>query len=549
MDSRIAYGSDAKKIILDTTKLVKDLVCSTLGPKGKYVIVQKPFQNPSVTKDGVTVADTLHLKDEIANMVVNVLREAASQTVKQVGDGTTTATLLAAEIIRVSEELHTHKIDSNQVRKVLKEISEAMIEYIKSKSIECSTPEELKHIAYISSNNDNELADLISKAVYAAKESGIVIVEDSKGIETTMNLVNGFRFDRGFVSPYFINVPHKMQCEYENPVILVTDKKIRSTQDISHIMEASAKAQRPLVIIADEIEAQAIALLVTNRVRLNFPVVAIKAPSYGQNRHDNLVDIATFVGAKFFSEEKGDKLSKCTIEDLGTIDKIIVTNQETTLVGDSPRQEETKARIEYLTSIIELQDHEWKKEFIQKRIASLCGSIAVIYVGDKTESAAKEKKFRIDDALQATQTAFKSGYVAGGGVVLPKAFEYVSTEFQSKPVTLDEVKIYEMLREVFYAPMKTMLENSGISDELVEKLVNEYRTVCKDPEQDISLGYDLNNYSPEIVNLIKSNIIDPTQVITSALQAATSAATMLLNTNAIIASEIVDHYPIERNDN
>lgn len=520
MSKIITLAPQSNEKLLSGVKILADAVRVTLGPKGRHVIVENEFQYPAVTKDGVTVSNSISLVDPVENLGAQIIKQAASTTVSKVGDGTTTATILAYELLSRAYDLITNSgYNPVDIKNYLEDITKKTLLELDAVSIPVEIEsDKLNQIATISANNDTFLGDIISKAIQKTSESGIVMVEESKSTETYVDMIEGCRLDKGMISPYFVTNPSKMNTEYSNPLILITDKKIRSTTDISHVMEACAKAGRSLLIIADEIEAQAISLIVTNRIRINFPVVAIKAPGFGERRTAILEDLAVFTNAKFISENKGDKLTKVTIDDLGSCDRIIVNFKETTLIGAHGPQEEIDKRAEQIRGEIATAEHDFMAKLNKQRLANLAGAVGIIYVGGETEAEIAERRFRVDDALQATQAAVRGGIVAGGGITLRNIANKATTSNGL------DMKLNEMFMQSMLAVFNQICTNAGKNPDALIGMIDK---VGKE-----NTGY--NALTDKIEDLITTGVIDPTLVISSALTAASSVAQLLITTSVTV---------------
>jgi chaperonin GroEL len=516
------YPQSTEKLLAGV-KTLADAVRVTLGPKGRHVIVENEYQYPAVTKDGVTVSNSITLPDPVENLGAQIIKQAASTTVAKVGDGTTTATILAAEFLTRSHELITKGYNPVDIKNFLDAKTKESLAVLDTLSMPVEIDsDKLNQIATISANNDTYLGNIIAEAIKKTADSGIVMVEESKSTDTYVDMIEGLRIDKGMISPYFVNNQAKMNTEYTNPVILITDKKIRSTSDISHIMEQCGKAGKSLVIIAEEVEAQAISLIVTNRVRINFPIVAIKAPGFGERRSALLEDIAVFTGGRFISENRGDKLSKVTLEDLGTCEKIIVTFKDTTLIGAAGTPEKIAERVEAIRAEVATSDHDFMAKLNKQRLANLAGAVGIIYVGGETEAEMRERKFRIDDALQATQAAVRGGIVIGGGITF---LDISSTSQDDKP------ELTAMYNESLFSIYKQICDNAGKNPtEILNKMKER-----KEDGRTAHTGY--NALTDTVENLLEAGVIDPTLVISSALTAASSVAQLLITTSATITPE------------
>ena len=518
------YPQSTEKLLAGV-KTLADAVRVTLGPKGRHVIVENEYQYPAVTKDGVTVSNSITLPDPVENLGAQIIKQAASTTVAKVGDGTTTATILAAEFLTRAHELISSKgYNPVDIKNFLDIQTKKSLEVLETLSMPVEIDsDKLNQIATISANNDSFLGNIIAEAIKKTADSGIVMVEESKSTDTYVDMIEGCRIDKGMISPYFVNNQAKMTAEYANPAILITDKKIRSTSDISHIMEQCGKAGRSLIIIADEVEAQAISLIVTNRVRINFPVVAIKAPGFGERRTALLEDLAVFTNGKFISENKGDKLSKVTLDDLGSCEKIIVTFKDTTVIGATGDPEKIAERVEQIRAEVATSDHDFMAKLNRQRLANLAGAVGIIYVGGETEAEMRERKFRIDDALQATQAAVKGGIVIGGGMT------FIDMMRENTPE--DDSELMLVYNESLFSIFKQICENAGKDSIKVLKAIYER----KEDGRTAHTGY--NALTDKVENLLESGVIDPTLVISSALTAASSVAQLLITTSATVTPE------------
>lgn len=518
------YPQSTEKLLAGV-KTLADAVRVTLGPKGRHVIVENEYQYPAVTKDGVTVSNSITLPDPVENLGAQIIKQAASTTVAKVGDGTTTATILAAEFLTRAHELISSKgYNPVDIKNFLDIQTKKSLEVLETLSMPVEIDsDKLNQIATISANNDSFLGNIIAEAIKKTADSGIVMVEESKSTDTYVDMIEGCRIDKGMISPYFVNNQAKMTAEYANPAILITDKKIRSTSDISHIMEQCGKAGRSLIIIADEVEAQAISLIVTNRVRINFPVVAIKAPGFGERRTALLEDLAVFTNGKFISENKGDKLSKVTLDDLGSCEKIIVTFKDTTVIGATGDPLKIAERVEQIRAEVATSDHDFMAKLNRQRLANLAGAVGIIYVGGETEAEMRERKFRIDDALQATQAAVKGGIVIGGGMT------FIDMMRENTPE--DDSELMLVYNESLFSIFKQICENAGKDSIKVLKAIHER----KEDGRTAHTGY--NALTDTVENLLESGVIDPTLVISSALTAASSVAQLLITTSATVTPE------------
>lgn len=523
MSKIVIVGSEATKKLLDGVNTLGNAVRETLGPKGRHVIVENEYQYPTVTKDGVTVAQAIDLPDPVENLGAQIVKQAARTTVTAVGDGTTTATILAQELFsRAHQLIEDGKYNPVDIKNFLERSTATALEKLDGISTPVGyDPDKLKQVATISANNDEFLGGLISEAIVKTQESGIVMVEESKSTETYVDMIEGCRIDKGYTSPYYINNPQKMTVEYESPLVFITDRKIRSKEEIVAILEPAIAAKRPLLIVADEIEAQAIYILITNRMR-GLQVVAIKAPGFGERRTALLEDMAVFTGAKYFSDAKGDKITKCKIEDYGACEKIVVTSKDTTLVGTSATPEQIETRANQIRAEVASSEHPFMADLNKQRLASLTGSIGMIYVGGTTEAEMRERKFRIEDALQATQAASKKGIVAGGGIALMSIIDSMYPEGG----TISELEA--MFCESLLAPFKQIITNAGKDTADISVRISEFNG----GNPTANVGYNAN--TDVVEDLIEAGVIDPTLVIASALSTGTSVAQLLITTSATV---------------
>jgi len=521
MAKKISFDTEARNNLKAGIDALADAVKVTLGPKGRNVIIEKSFGAPQITKDGVTVAKEIELEDPVENMGAQMVKEVASKTADQAGDGTTTATVLAQAMVNAGLKNVTAGANPMDLKRGIDKATKAVVEEMANLSEQVGDDfKKIEQVATISANNDPSIGKLIAEAMQKVSKDGVITVEEAKGTDTYVEVVEGMQFDRGYLSPYFITDAEKMVTEYENPLILIHDKKITNVQDIVPILEKAAQAGRPLLIIAEDMDSQPLGVLVVNRLRGGLKVVAVKAPGFGDRRKAMLEDIAILTGGTVISEEQGYKLENTTLDQLGSAEKIVVDKDTTTIINGKGDPEAIKARIKQIKQQIETTTSDYDKEKLQERLAKLAGGVAVLYVGAPTEVEMKEKKDRVEDALHATRAAIEEGIVPGGGVVFiraAKALDGVKTENEDEKIGVDIVK------KSLDAPLKTIAQNAGVEGAVV---VNEVKKGKDD--------YGYNAKEDRFENLKKAGIIDPTKVSRIALENAASIAGMLLTTEAVI---------------
>jgi chaperonin GroEL len=519
MAKAIKYDEEARKALKSGVDAISNAVKTTLGPKGRNVALAKSFGSQVVTKDGVTVAKEIEVKDPFENVGVEIIKEAANRTNDMAGDGTTTVTVIAQAIASAGFRNVTAGANPISIKRGLDKGVEIVLKDLKKSAKKITKKEEISQVATISSNNDKELGDMIGEVFDKIGKDGVVTVEEAKGFEDEVAYTEGLQFDKGYISPYFVNDQDTLEAIMENPYILVTDKKLSNLQDIQAIAEkVLSAADRPIVIIADEIENQALATLVVNKLRGTLEVVAIKAPGFGDRKKEMLQDIAVITGAEFISEEVGRTLDSIEISDLGSAKKIVVSKEETVIVEGSGSEKDIEKRITEIKTQIEKTSSDYDKEKLQERLAKIVGGVAVIKVGAASEVEAKEKKQRVEDAINATRAAIEEGVVAGGGLALHNAkisLEDIDLE------DIDEQLGIEILRGVLSEPLKQIAENAGQDGAVVA-------ANCKG-----NTGY--NAKTDEYVDMIKEGIIDPVKVTRLALVNGASVGTMLITTEAIVA--------------
>ena len=519
MAKKIIFGLEARAKLLKGVDILADAVKVTLGPRGRNVALEKPFRSPTVTKDGVSVAKEIELKDSAENMGAQMVKEVASKTADVAGDGTTTATVLAQAIFREGNKFVTAGANPMDLKRGCEKAIEKAVEFIKSTSKPVSGKKEIEQVAMISANSDSFIGKQIADAMEKVGQDGVITVEEAKGMESSLEVVEGMQFDRGYLSPYFVTDNEKMEAIYNSPLILLYDKKIGSMKSLLPILENVAKSGRALIIISEEVEGEALATLVVNKIRGVLQVAAVKAPGFGDRRKAMLEDLAILTGGKLLSEDMGIKLENALLTDLGTADKVIITKDNTTIVGGAGSKEEIKSRVHQIKSQIEATSSDYDKEKLQERLAKLSGGVAIIKVGASTETEMKEIKDRIDDALHATRAAVEEGIVAGGGVALLRAQKSIA----DLNLIGDEALGAQIIQRALEEPIRIISSNAGKEPSvIVEKVRSESG----------NFGYDAK--TEQFVDMIKAGIIDPAKVTRTALQNAGSIAGLLLTTEALV---------------
>ena len=520
MAKQLKYTDDARKAMKDGVDKLANAVKVTLGPKGRYVVLDKKFGSPTVTNDGVTIAKEIELEDPFENMGAQLVKEVASKTNDIAGDGTTTATVLAQTMIGEGLRNITSGANANHIKKGIDKAVAAVIEEIKKIAKKVSSKEEIAQIASISAS-DKEIGDLIANAMDKVGKDGVITVEEGKSADTTLDVVEGMQFDRGYCSPYFVTDAERMEGVLEDPYIIITDKKISSMQEILPLLEKVVQTGKGFIIIAEDIEGEALATLVVNKIRGTLKVIAVKAPGFGDRRKEMLQDIAILTGGTVISEETGLKLDAATIEMLGQAKRVVVDKENTTIVSGLGDKKEIEQRIAQIRKQIEETKSDYDKEKLQERLAKLVGGVAVINVGAATEAEMKAKKFKVEDAMNATRAGVEEGIVAGGGVALLKAQSVLDS---LKGADSDEQTGINIVRKSLEGPIRQIIENAGIeASVIVDKIKN---------KKDASYGYNADN--DEFVDMIKAGIVDPAKVTRTALQNAASIAGLVLTTEALV---------------
>jgi chaperonin GroEL len=521
----IVYTENARNLILAGVNALADAVKVTLGPKGRNVVIEKSFGSPTVTKDGVTVAKEIELENRFENMGAQMVREVASKTSDVAGDGTTTATVLAQAIYREGSKLVAAGHNPMEIKRGVDKAVEAIVQALKKMAKQTKDPKEIAQVGTISANGDKEIGEKLAQAMEKVGKEGVITVEESKTAETILEVVEGMQFDRGYLSPYFVTDPERMEVVLEDPYILISEKKISNMKDLLPVLEAIARQQKPLLIIAEDIEGEALATLVVNKLRGTLHCAATKAPGFGDRRKEMLKDIAILTGGQVIAEELGLKLENVTISDLGRAKRVTLDKDNTTIVDGAGKKEAIQARIAEIRAQIENTTSDYDREKLQERLAKLVGGVAVIKVGAATETEMKEKKARVEDALHATRAAIEEGIVAGGGVALIRA-----------QAALDSLKLedeqrfgVQIIRRAIEEPLRQIVGNAGLEGSIVVNKVKEGKD---------DFGY--NAATDQYGNLIAQGVIDPVKVVRTALQNAASVASLMLTTECLVAERPKD---------
>ena len=518
----IKFSTDARSRLLKGINLLADAVRITLGPKGRNVVLDKSFGSPRITKDGVTVAKEIDLKDKFENMGAQMIKEVASKTSDTAGDGTTTATILAQAIVEEGLKAVAAGMNPMDLKRGIDTATKAIIEELKKKSKKISTNEEVKQVGTISANGDKEVGAHLAKAMEKVGNEGVITVEEGKGLDTELNVVEGMQFDRGYLSPYFVTNAEKMTCELEDVYILLHEQKLSNLQPMLPLLESVAQSGKPLLIIAEEIEGEALATLIVNKLRGGLKIAAVKAPGFGDRRSAMLEDIALLTNGQVISEELGIKLENVKLDSLGTAKKINIDKENTTIVGGSGKKSEIDARCNQIKNEIKESDSDYDKEKLQERLAKLSGGVAVLNVGGASEVEVKEKKDRVEDAMNATRAAVEEGVVPGGGVALLYAKKILDSIKLSNP---DQQVGINIVKKAIERPIRQIAKNAGVDGSII---------VGKLLEQD-NENYGYNAQTGKFTDLVKDGIIDPTKVVLSAIQDSASVAGLLITAEAVIA--------------
>ena len=527
MAKEIKFDVEARELLKKGVDELANAVKVTLGPKGRNVIIDKKFGAPAITKDGVTVAKEIELSDPYANMGAQMVKEVASKTGDDAGDGTTTATVLAQSIISVGLKNVTAGANPMDLKRGIDKAVAAVVKNLASQSKAIGNhSEKIEQVASISANNDYEIGKLIAKAMEKVGKEGVITVEEAKGIETSVEVVEGMQFDRGYISPYFVTNTEKMETELENPFILIYDKKISTMKDLLPVLEATAQTGRPLLIIAEDVDGEALATLVVNRLRGSLKIAAVKAPGFGDRRKEILQDLAVLTNGTVISEETGLKLESATLEMLGEAEKVTIDKENTTIVNGGGSKDAIEARTSQIKAQINNTTSDYDKEKLQERLARLAGGVAVLYIGAASEMEMKEKKDRVDDALSATRAAVEEGIVSGGGVAYIRAISSLS---KVKAETDDEATGVEIVKRALEEPLRQIVFNAGKEGAVVVQKIAEGKD---------DFGY--NARTDKYENLFESGVIDPAKVTRIALENAASVAGMFLTTECVLVDEKED---------
>jgi chaperonin GroEL len=523
MAKELLFDSEAREKMKRGVDTLANAVKVTLGPKGRNVIIDKKFGSPVITKDGVTVAKEIELKDPVENMGAQLVKEVASKTADQAGDGTTTATVLAQAIYTIGSKNVAAGANPMDLKRGIEKAVSTVVASLREQSKPVESSQEIAQVATISANNDSEIGKMIADAMEKVGREGVITVEEARGTETEVKTVEGMQFDRGYLSPYFVTNTEKMEVELEKPFILISEKKVSSMKELLPVLEGVAQTGRPLLIIAEDVDGEALATLVVNKIRGALKVAAVKAPGFGDRRKAMLEDIAVLTGGQVISEERGFKLENTTIEFLGQAEKIIIDKDNSTIINGIGEKADIDGRVNQIKSQIENTTSDYDREKLQERLAKLSGGVAILYIGAATEVEMKEKKDRVDDALHATRAAVEEGVVAGGGVAFIRAIESLSA---LKGDNDDQDTGIAIIRQAIESPLRTIVANAGGEGSVV---VNEVKTGKGD--------YGYNAREDKYENMLAAGIIDPTKVTRLALENAASIAGLLLTTECVISDK------------
>ena len=520
----VKFSTDARSKMLRGVTVLADAVKVTLGPKGRNVVLDKSFGAPRITKDGVTVAKEIELSDKFENMGAQMVREVASKTNDIAGDGTTTATILAAAIVREGSKAVAAGINPMDLKRGIDLAVSAIVEDLAKKSKKVTTPNEIAQVGTISANGDTEVGKMLSEAMQKVGNEGVITVEEAKSLETELDIVEGMQFDRGYISPYFVTDADKMRCTLEDPYILIHEKKLSNLQALLPVLETVVQSGKPLLIVAEDVEGEALATLVVNKLRGGLKVAAVKAPGFGDRRKAMLEDISVLTAGQVISEDLGIKLENVTLDMLGKAKRVVINKEDTTVVDGSGSKDEIQARCSQIRAQIEETTSDYDREKLQERLAKLAGGVAVIRVGGGSEVEVKERKDRVDDAMNATRAAVEEGIVAGGGVALLHAGKVLEN---LKPGNDDQRYGIDIVRKAIQAPARQIVENAGEDGSVVVGKLLE--------QTDFNYGYDAQ--AGEYSNLVERGIIDPAKVVRCTLQNAASVAGLLITTEAMVAEK------------
>lgn len=517
----VKFGSEARQKMLKGVNILADAVKITLGPKGRNVVIEKSYGGPRTTKDGVTVAKEIELEDRFENMGAQMLKEVASKANDAAGDGTTTATVLAHAIVREGMKRVAAGMNPMDLKRGIDKATIEVVEDLAKHASKVKSNTEIAQVGTISANGDHEIGDMIAKAMEKVGNEGVITVEEAKSLETELEVVEGMQFDRGYLSPYFVTDVDKMSVELDDPYILLHEKKLSSLQPMLPILEAVVQSQRPILIIAEDVDGDALATMVVNKLRGGLKIAAVKAPGFGDRRKAMMEDLAILTGGQVISEDLGIKLENVTLDMLGTSKRVSITKDDTTIIDGAGNKADIEARVSQLRKQIEDTSSDYDKEKLQERLAKLAGGVAVIKVGGATEIEVKERKDRVDDALNATRAAVEEGIVAGGGTALLAAASNIAV----KGINADEQAGIDIVRKALEAPLRQIAENAGVEGSVVIDTIRRGK----------GKGFGFNAQTEEYGNLIEMGVIDPAKVVRSALQNAASVAGLLITTEAAIA--------------
>ncbi|QCR22146.1 chaperonin GroEL [Pontibacter sp. SGAir0037] len=523
MAKNITFDADARTKIKSGVDKLANAVKVTLGPKGRNVIIDKKFGAPTITKDGVSVAKEIELKDAIENMGAQLVKEVASKTADQAGDGTTTATVLAQAIYSAGIKNVAAGANPMDLKRGIDKAVTAVVENLRSQSKKIENSSEIAQVGTISANNDAEIGKMIADAMDKVGKDGVITVEEAKGTETEVKTVEGMQFDRGYLSPYFVTNAEKMEADFDNPFILIYDKKVSTMKELLPVLEQVVQTGRGLVIIAEDVDGEALATLVVNKLRGSLKIAAVKAPGFGDRRKAMLEDIAILTGGTVISEERGYKLENATLDYLGQAEKVIIDKDNTTIVNGAGTKDDIVARVNQIKAQMETTTSDYDKEKLQERLAKLSGGVAILYIGASTEVEMKEKKDRVDDALHATRAAVEEGIVAGGGVALIRAIDAL-TDLQAE--NEDQLTGVQIIKTAIEAPLRTIVANAGGEGSVVVQKVREGKA-----------DYGYNARDDKYENMFAAGIIDPTKVTRLALENAASIAGLLLTTECVVSED------------
>jgi len=520
----VKFSGDARDRMLRGVDILANAVKVTLGPKGRNVLIEKSFGAPRITKDGVTVAKEIELGDKFENMGAQMVREVANRTSDTAGDGTTTATVLAQAIVREGAKSVAAGMNPMDLKRGIDMAAEWVMDELKGRSKKVSTNEEIAQVGTVSANGDRAIGDMIAKAMEEVGKEGVITVEEAKSLETELDVVEGMQFDRGYLSPYFVTNAEKMLCELESPYILIHEKKLSGLQTLLPLLEAVVQSNRPLLIIAEDIEGEALATLVVNKLRGGLKVAAVKAPGFGDRRKEMLEDLAILTAGQVISEDLGIKLEKVTLDMLGSAKRVRIDKDNTTVIDGAGKKKDIEGRIAQLKAQVEEVTSDYDREKLQERLAKLAGGVAIIKVGGATEIEVKERKDRVEDAMHATKAAVEEGVVAGGGAALLYATRVLENKKGANP---DQQVGIEIVRRALQAPVRQIAENAGFDGAVVAGRMLD--------QKDTNFGFDAQK--GEYVNMIKAGVIDPTKVVRIALEGAVSVAGLLITTEAMVAEK------------